>query len=187
MPSGLPGHPRLAPRGRCDAGGSLFLRFPTGVFTLLLSGPQNPPRERNGATQLTPGPSDPGLLQVCLALNRDMLHFGTTTHPTQESAPKVKLKEPDPADTTPQTPSEEQRPHHPHLGDSIFVATPCRAWGPPPTKPSWGGTAPSPPPSSVFLPPFLRLLLSVFPVFPLLERFEAPAAPSPVPPEFNLH
>ncbi|XP_069326502.1 uncharacterized protein [Eulemur rufifrons] len=81
MPSGLRGHPRLAPRGSCDTGGSLLLHFPTGVFTLLLSGPQNPRDARNGATQLMPGTSNPGLLQVGLALNRDMLHSGTTTPP----------------------------------------------------------------------------------------------------------
>lgn len=156
MPSGLPGHPRLAPRGSCDTGGSLLLHFPKGVFTLLLSGPQNPRDARNGATQLMPGTSNPGLLQVGLALNRDMLHSGTTT-PPDSGIGSGRLSRRSRNLLT------QHRRHHrksstrttPRLGDSIFPATPCSAWGPPPAKPSWGGTAPPPPPSSVLLPPFL--------------------------------
>ncbi|KAK1335325.1 hypothetical protein QTO34_003111 [Cnephaeus nilssonii] len=70
-------------RGRGERSAQLVsvLCFPEGAHTTLPSGPQNPPDDKKWCYPAHAWASDPGLLQVLLALTREYAALGTTTQP----------------------------------------------------------------------------------------------------------
>ncbi|XP_036718494.1 uncharacterized protein LOC118900234 isoform X2 [Balaenoptera musculus] len=81
-PSGLPEHSWLAPRGSWNTQhlcSFTFLKEPMHYCCSL--DPQNPQDDKKWCYPAHAWALEPGLLQVFLALTKNMLHSGTTTHP----------------------------------------------------------------------------------------------------------
>ncbi|XP_036171707.1 uncharacterized protein LOC118659597 [Myotis myotis] len=143
-----------------------------GAHTTLASGPQNPQDDKKWCYPAHAWASDPGLLQVLLALTQEYAALGTTNHPSQESAAKVEQRT-EISDTS--TTGLEQLPRQ-HL--------------PPRAIPSWlrpsEGWRPPQPPARHQHPPLLLLfriscLLSLLSFFlcPWLSRLSVRDSASP--------
>ncbi|EPQ20056.1 hypothetical protein D623_10008840 [Myotis brandtii] len=84
-------HLWLAPLGAQRPAGLCPL-LSGGAHTTPASGPQNPQDDKKWCYPAHAWASDPGLLQVLLALTQEYAALGTTNHPSQESAAKVEQR-----------------------------------------------------------------------------------------------